>query len=87
LEYITLKNNISAERSTEQCTYTASNKNQNNLNYFVLTPNSIVHIQYASDMNKQDDKFLPEFEEALKTLSVMETIPINNETIQQFLSS
>lgn len=86
LEYITLKNNISAERSTEQCTYTASNKNQNNLNYFVLAPNAIVHIQYAYDTNKQDDKFLPEFEEALKSLSVKETLPINNQTIQQFLS-
>jgi hypothetical protein len=50
-----------------------------------LTPNAIVGIQYSSDQNKENDKFLPEFEEALKSLSVEESLPINNQTMQQFL--
>lgn len=87
LDQITLQNNISAEMSTEQCSYTDSNKMQDNLNYFVLTPNAIVGIHYTSDPNKENDKFLSEFEESLKTLSVEETLPINNHTIQQFLNS
>jgi hypothetical protein len=58
----------------------------NNLNYFVLTPDAIVGIQYTSDKNNKDDKFLPEFEESLKTLLVEESLPINNQTIQQFLT-
>lgn len=86
LEYITLNNNISAEMSTEQCSYTDGNKKENNLNYFVLTPNAIVGVQYASDADKENENFRAEFDEALKTLSVEETLPINNQTIQQFLS-
>jgi hypothetical protein len=73
--------------SSEQCSYTDNNKKQDNLNYFVLTPNAIIGIQYTSDPNKENAQFLTEFEEALKTLSVKETLPINNQTIQQFLSS
>lgn len=86
LEYITLNNNISAEMSTEQCSYTDGNKNEKNLNYFVLTPNAIVGVQYASDADKENEKFRAEFDEALKTLSVEESLPINNQTIQQFLT-
>jgi tetratricopeptide (TPR) repeat protein len=86
LEYITLNNNISAEMSTEQCSYTDSNKKENNLNYFVLTPNAIIGVQYASDADKENEKFRAEFDEALRTLSVEESLPINNQTIQQFLS-
>lgn len=86
LDQVTLNNNISAEMSSEQCSYTDSNKKQDNLNYFVLTPNAIVGIQYTSDPNKESDQFLTEFEEALKTLSVKHTLPINNQTIQQFLN-
>lgn len=86
LEYVTLNNNISAEMSTEQCSYTDGNKKDNNLNYFVLTPNAIVGVQYASDVDKENEKFRAEFDEALKTLSVKETLPINNQTIQQFLT-
>jgi len=86
LEYVTLNNNISAEMSTEQCSYTDGNKKENNLNYFVLTPNAIVGVQYASDVDKENEKFRAEFDEALKTLSVKETLPINNQTIQQFLT-
>jgi hypothetical protein len=51
-----------------------------------LTPDAIVGIQYTSDKNNEDDRFLPEFEESLKTLSVEESLPINNQTIQQFLN-
>ena len=86
LDQITLNNNISAEISTEQCSYLDSNKKQGNLNYFVLTPNAIVGIQYTSDPNSENDKFLTEFDEALKTLSVQESLPIDNQTIQQFMS-
>ena len=86
LEQITLNNNMTAEKSTEQCLYPANNKKQDNLNYLVLTPNAIVGIQYTSDPNKENDKFLSEFEQALKTLSIKESLPINNQTIQQFLS-
>jgi hypothetical protein len=86
LDQVTLNNNTSAELSTEQCSYTDSNKKQDNLNYFVLTPNAMVGIQYTSDSNKENAQFLTEFEEALKTLSVKESLPINNQTIQQFLS-
>ncbi len=86
LNQITLINNISAEVSREQCSYTNSDAIDNNLNYFVLTPDAIVGIQYTSDKNSEDDKFLPEFEESLKTLAVKESLPINNQTIQQFLS-
>ena len=77
---------MSAEVSSEQCSYTKSDVIDNNLNYFVLTPDAIVGIQYTSDKNKEDDKFLPEFEEALKSLSVEESLPINNQTIPQFLN-
>ena len=87
LEQITLNNNMTAEKSTEQCLYPANNKKQDNLNYFVLTPNAIVGIQYTSDPNKENGEFLPEFEQALKTLSIKESLPINNQTIQKFLSS
>lgn len=86
LNQITLTNNMSAEVSSEQCSYTNSDVIDNNLNYFVLTPDAIVGIQYTSDKNKEDDKFLPEFEEALKSLSVEESLPINNQTIPQFLN-
>jgi hypothetical protein len=86
LNQITLTNNISAEVSSEQCSYSNSDVIDNNLNYFVLTPDAIVGIQYTSDKNKEDDKFLPEFEEALKSLSVEESLSINNQTIPQFLN-
>jgi tetratricopeptide (TPR) repeat protein len=86
LDQVALHNNMSAELSTEECLYNDSNKKQDNLNYFVLTPNAIVGIQYTSDPNKENDIFLSEFEQALKTLSVKESLPIDNQTIQQFLS-
>lgn len=86
LNQITLSNNISAETSTEKCSYIDSGKIQYNFNYFVLTPEAIIDIQYTSDKNNENDKFLTEFEDSLKTLLVEESLPINNQTIQQFLS-
>lgn len=86
LNHITLHNNISAEMSTEQCLFTASNKKQDGLNYFILTPNAMIGIHYLSDLNKENDRFLPEFEKALKSLAIEESLPINNQTIKQFLN-
>ena len=86
LDQITLHNNIPAERATDQCFLGLDgNKKQDNIHYFVLTPNAVVYIRYTYDPDKGNDKFLQEFEEALKTLSIKETLPINNQTIQQFL--
>jgi len=86
LDKAVLNNNISAEVSTEQCILTESNKRQDNLNYFVLTPNAIIVVQYSSDPNKENDNYRSEFEESLKSLSVEKSLPINNQTIQRFLS-
>ena len=86
LNHVTLHNNISAEMSTEQCLFTASNQKQDGLNYLILTPNAMIGIHYLSDLNKENDRFLPEFEEALKSLAIEESLPINNQTIKQFLN-
>jgi hypothetical protein len=86
LNHVTLHNNISAEMSTEKCLFTASNKKQDGLNYLILTPNAMIGIHYLSDLNKENDRFLPEFEEALKSLVIEESLPINNQTIKQFLN-
>ena len=80
-----LNYNISAEVSTEECLLAPSNKYTKNLNYFVLTPNAIVGIHYSTDSNIEYDKFLSKFQESLRSLSVEESLPINNQTIQQFL--
>lgn len=76
---------MSAEVSTEECLLAPSNKYTKNLNYFVLTPNAIVGIHYSSDPNIENDKFLSKFEESLGSLSVEESLPISNQTLQQFL--
>ena len=86
LNHVTLHNNISAEMSTEQCLFTASNQKQDGLNYLILTPNAMIGIHYLSDLNKENDRFLPEFEEALKSLAIEKSLPINNQTIKQFLN-
>ncbi len=86
LNHVTLHNNISAEMSTEQCLFTASNQKQDGLNYLILTPNAMIGIHYLSNLNKENDRFLPEFEEALKSLVIEESLPINNQTIKQFLN-
>lgn len=36
LDQVTLNDNISAEMSSEQCSYTDNNKKQDNLNYFII---------------------------------------------------
>jgi tetratricopeptide (TPR) repeat protein len=82
-----LNNNITAEVSTERCLFTGSNRYHDSLNYFILTPRALVGIQYSSDASDENDKYIGEFEEALKTLSVKESLPINNQTIQQFVNS
>ena len=81
-----LNNNISAEILTEKCLFTDRNKYQDNLNYFILTPRALVGIQYSFDSNNENDRYRVEFEESLKTLSVKESLPINNQTIEQFVS-
>jgi tetratricopeptide (TPR) repeat protein len=81
-----LNSNISAEVLTEKCLLTDRNKYRDNLNYLVLTPRALVGIQYTSDSNNENDRYLVEFEESLKTLSVKESLPINNQTIEQFVS-
>ena len=87
LDQITLHNNILAEKATDQCFLGLDgNKKQDNIHYFVLTPNAVVYIRYTYDPDKVNDISLQEFEESLKTLSVEESLPINNQTIQQFLS-
>jgi hypothetical protein len=87
LEQITLHNNIPAEKATDQCFLGLDgNKKQDNIHYFVLTPNAIVYIRYTYDPDKVNDMSLPEFEESLKSLSIEESLPINNQTIHQFLS-
>ena len=87
LELITLSNNIPAEKATQQCYLGLDgNRKQDNIHYFVLTPNAVVHIRYTYDPDKVGDMSLQAFEEALETLSVQESLPINNQTIQQFLS-
>jgi hypothetical protein len=87
LDLITLNNNISAEKVTDQCFLGLDgNRKQDNIHYFVLTPNAVVYIRYTYDPDKVNDMSLREFEETLKSLSVKETLPINNQTIQQFLN-
>ena len=86
LERITINENISAEKSTQQCLFTNSGLKRNNLNYFILTPNAILGIILSSDPNNQNDKYLSEFEESLKSLSVKGSLPINNQSIKQFLN-
>ena len=87
LDQITLKSNISAEKVTDQCFLGLDgNRKQDNIHYFVLTPSAVVYIRYTYDPDKENDKSLQEFEESLKSLSVEESLPINNQTIQQFLN-
>ncbi len=86
LDRITLNDNISAEKSTQQCLFSDSDLKRNNMNYLVLTPNAIVGIIFSSDSNNPNEKHLLEFEEALKSLSIRESLPINNQTIEQFLN-
>ncbi|HEY9492240.1 MAG TPA: tetratricopeptide repeat protein, partial [Nitrososphaeraceae archaeon] len=86
LERITINDNISAEKSTQQCLLTDSNLKRDNLNYFILTPNAIVGIIFSSDSNNQNEKYLREFEESLKSLSINESLPINNQSIHHFLN-
>ena len=85
LDIITINNNINAEKSTQECLLTDSNSKRNNLNYFILTPDAIVGIIFSSESANHDEKHLRDFEESLKTLSVKEWLPINNQTIHQFL--
>ncbi|HEY9491598.1 MAG TPA: tetratricopeptide repeat protein, partial [Nitrososphaeraceae archaeon] len=86
LNQTVLNNNISAEVSTEECLLVPSNKHTKGLNYLVLTPNAIIGMHYSSDSNIENDKFLSQFEESVKSLSIEESLPINNQTIQKFVS-
>ena len=86
LERITINDNINAEKSTQQCLFTNSELKRDNLNYFILTPNAIVGIIFSSDSNNQNEKYLREFEESLKSLSINESLPINNQSIHHFLN-
>jgi hypothetical protein len=65
---------------------TTSNIYANNLNYFVLTQKAIVGIQYSSDSENINDKYIQEFIESLKSLSINESLPINNQSIDHFLN-
>ena len=85
LNQTVLNNNISAEVSTEECLLVPSNKHTKGLNYLVLTPNAIIGMHYSSDSNIENDKFLSQFEESVKSLSIEESLPINNQTIQKFV--
>jgi hypothetical protein len=64
---------------------TTSNSYANNLNYFILTPKAIVGIQYSSDSEK-NDRYIQEFIESLKSLSINESLPINDQSIDYFLN-
>jgi len=86
LERITINDNINAEKSTQQCLFTNSELKRDNLNYFILTPNAIVGIIFSSDSNNQNEKYLREFEESLTSLSINESLPINNQSIHHFLN-
>jgi tetratricopeptide (TPR) repeat protein len=86
LNQTVLNNNISAEVSTEECLLVPSNKHTKGLNYLVLTPNAIIGMHYSSDSNIDNDKFVSQFEESVKSLSIEESLPINNQTIQKFVS-
>lgn len=87
LDQISLHNNILAEKATDQCFLGLDgNKKQDNIHYFVLTPNAVVYIRFTYDPDKENDISFQEFEESLKSLSVEKSLPINNQTIQQFLS-
>ena len=86
LNQTVLNNNMSAEVSTEECSLVPSNKHTKGLNYLVLTPNAIVGMHYSSDSNIENDKFLSQFEESVRSLSIEESLPINNQTIQKFVS-
>jgi tetratricopeptide (TPR) repeat protein len=87
LDQISLHDNILAEKATDQCFLGLDgNKKQNNIHYFILTPNAVVYIRYTYDPDKENEKSLQEFEEALKSLSIKGSLPINNQTIQQFLN-
>jgi tetratricopeptide (TPR) repeat protein len=82
----TVLNNMPVEFSTEACMNTTSNIYANNLNYFVLTQKAIVGIQYSSDSENINDKYIQEFIESLKSLSINESLPINNQSIDHFLN-
>jgi hypothetical protein len=87
LDYVTLNANIPAEVSIENCSYIQySNKQTKDLNYLILTPNAIVSIQYSSNLNEQNN-YLSQFETAMKSLSVKNAIPINEQTLQQFITN
>jgi tetratricopeptide (TPR) repeat protein len=86
LNQTVLNNNISAEVSTDECLLVPSNKHTKGLNYLVLTPNAIIGMHYSSDSNIENDKFVSQFEESVKSLSIEESLPINNQTIQKFVS-
>ena len=64
LDQITLNNNISAEKATDQCFLGLDgNRKQDNIHYFILTPNAVVQIRYTYDPDKVNDISLQEFEE------------------------
>ncbi|HJS64065.1 MAG TPA: hypothetical protein VJ767_04300 [Nitrososphaeraceae archaeon] len=85
LDHVTLNSNLQAEVSTGICSYHQySDIHSKYSNYLMLSPNAIISIQYSSNLNEKNN-FLSQFENAMKSLSVKNALPINEQTLQQFL--
>lgn len=87
LDRITIKDNIPAEVSTEMCSYSLyKNTETNSKNYLILTSTALISISYESNLPEEND-FLSQFENAVKTISVKNSLPINEQDITQFLKN
>jgi hypothetical protein len=61
-----------------------SGKSYKTLGYLFLTPDNIINVEYTGDTDNYK-KYLPEFENSIKTIKITNSIPINEENIKQFV--
>ena len=77
-------NAMPTEISTSESVIPQSGKSYKTLGYLFLTPDNIINVEYTGDTENYK-KYLPEFENSIKTVKITNPIPINEENIKQFV--
>ena len=77
-------NGIPTEVATSESALSQLAKPYKTLGYLFLTPDNIINVEYISDTDNYK-KYLPEFENSIKTIKITNPIPGNEENIREFV--
>lgn len=78
-------NGIPTEISISETVIPQVNKSFKTLGYLFLTKDNIINVEYTGNTDNFN-KYLPEFENSIKSIKVTNPVPINQENIKRFVS-